>query len=148
LRFDLEGLHMPNAAKFGLILGVSLVIVIAAVFFRKDLATAGSPTDMNGPSAARPPSTTLPVPPGGSHRDAKAKVLIQTQEVAEATTGTRYHTVREGDTLFGLAQHYYGDGDKFIEIYRVNRKVLRSPDDLPPGTVLIIPELQGAVASR
>jgi nucleoid-associated protein YgaU len=49
--------------------------------------------------------------------------------------------VREGETLFGLAQRYYGDGKKSSAIYQVNRNRLDSPDELPPGTVLLIPDL-------
>ena len=52
--------------------------------------------------------------------------------------------VAAGDTLFQLAKRYYGDGDKFSELYKANRDVLESPDTLPAGTVLVIPELQDA----
>jgi hypothetical protein len=48
---------MPNDAKLGLVVGVSLVIVIAVVFFRKDVATgAGSVSPpINGVQPAAPP---------------------------------------------------------------------------------------------
>ena len=50
------------------------------------------------------------------------------------------HTVKEGETLFSLAQHYYKDGARFVEIYLANQETLREPDRLEPGTVLVIPE--------
>ena len=53
----------------------------------------------------------------------------------------RRHTVQEGETLFTLAQHYYGDGERFVDLYRANRGVVKTPDALEPGTVLEIPEL-------
>jgi hypothetical protein len=51
---------MPNDAKLGLVLGVSLVIAVAVIFFRKDLPSNGQSTD---PSATIVKSVTLPVPP-------------------------------------------------------------------------------------
>jgi hypothetical protein len=36
---------MPKDAKFGLILGVGLVMLIAFVFFRKDLVTGAPPAN-------------------------------------------------------------------------------------------------------
>lgn len=50
---------MPNDAKLGLVLGVSLVIAVAVIFFRKDLPSNGKSTD---PSATIVKSVTLPVP--------------------------------------------------------------------------------------
>jgi hypothetical protein len=59
-----ETLHMSNDTKLGLVLGVSLVIAVAMVFFRRDLATAqpnDNPAGAVG-GAAGPPaaSTTSP----------------------------------------------------------------------------------------
>jgi nucleoid-associated protein YgaU len=83
----------------------------------------------------------LPLVPAGRQRSVKASTTIQTREVAEIPQGARHHIVQEGETLFNLAQRYYNDGDKSGEIYRVNRNVLKTPDALPPGTVLVIPDL-------
>jgi nucleoid-associated protein YgaU len=58
-----------------------------------------------------------------------------------SVVSTQRHTVQEGDTLFSLAQRYYGDKDKFIQIYQVNREILKSADILTPGTVLTIPDV-------
>jgi hypothetical protein len=62
-----ETLHMPNDAKLGLVLGLSLAIAVAMVFFRRDLATAqlnDNPAGALG-GAAGPPaaSTTSPAAP-------------------------------------------------------------------------------------
>ena len=59
---------------------------------------------------------------------------------ATETAGTR-HTVQEGDTLYSLAQRYYGDKEKFNEILKVNRELVSDAENLTPGTVLTIPEL-------
>src|SRR5262245_13875186 len=114
---------MPNDAKLGLVVGVGLVVAITVVYFRKEPpAPAGQ-----APAGAVTPSRPAPVaarPP--------------TQQVPVTVTGLR-HTVREGETLFSLAQRYYKDGRKFVDIYRVNQESLPSPETPAPGTVLVIP---------
>lgn len=49
------------------------------------------------------------------------------------------HTVREGDTLSGLAGKYLGSVGKYGEIFEANRDQLQSPDDLRLGMKLRIP---------
>ncbi|HDL16576.1 MAG TPA: tetratricopeptide repeat protein, partial [Rhizobiales bacterium] len=58
--------------------------------------------------------------------------------VEEATTG-RTHIVREGETLWDIANEYLGDGNLFELIYRANRKVLETPDSIRRGQKLQIP---------
>jgi nucleoid-associated protein YgaU len=55
------------------------------------------------------------------------------------------HKVADGDTLTGLAERYLGNGNRFIEIYELNRDALASPDLLPIGVELKIPA-RGLVA--
>jgi nucleoid-associated protein YgaU len=52
------------------------------------------------------------------------------------------HKIADGDTLSKLAQRYLGRGDRYLEIYELNRDVLTSPDLLPIGVVLKIPPAQ------
>ena len=52
----------------------------------------------------------------------------------------RTHVIRPGDTLSGLASHYLGSSARYREIYDANRKVLKSPDDLPDGVTIVIPD--------
>ena len=49
-------------------------------------------------------------------------------------------------TLFGLARRYYGDGARFVDLYLANREAVPTPDQLTPGTVLVIPDLPGTPA--
>ena len=126
---------MPNDAKLGLVVGVGLVIAVAVVFFRKE-APAGHPASTG---IAPTPALTPPLPASG--RVAIAKTSAWVRKFPAATAGGRFHTVQEGDTLFGIARQYYGDGDKSGVIYRGNRGLLDSPEYLPPGTVLVIPDL-------
>jgi nucleoid-associated protein YgaU len=127
---------MPNDAKLGLVVGVALVITVAVVFFRKEPA-------LGDPAAAtihKQQATTTPPP---SRLPGRSPVVQSTSggRAEEDPSEGRRHTVRAGETLFSLAQQYYGDGDKFSLIFQVNRNRLESPDDLPPGTILVIPDL-------
>jgi nucleoid-associated protein YgaU len=124
---------MPNDAKLGLVIGLGLVMVVAVIFFRRDLTT--------GPAAAglpaNPPAAAKVVP---DDRPVRAKRSSQTGEVAGTGPTLRRHTVREGETLFDLAKQYYGDAERCTDLLKANREVLDRPDELKPGTVLIIPD--------
>jgi nucleoid-associated protein YgaU len=128
---------MPNDAKLGLVVGVGLVIAVAIVFFRKDAPAADPAANVK-----QQPAAAQPLPPART-RPVSAQPGIRASAAPVPAEG-RCHTVRAGETLFSLAQHYYGDGDKSDLIYRSNRDRLTSPDALEPGTVLVIPELPAA----
>jgi hypothetical protein len=51
----------------------------------------------------------------------------------------RLHTIRDGDSLFTLAERFLGDSGRYLEIYEANRDVLVSPEQLPIGGQLRIP---------
>src|SRR4051794_14412719 len=130
---------MPNDAKLGMVVGVGLVILVAVIFFRKDLVTGDQPVDRTAATTLNPAASAPPAAPRNQVSPVKGKTMSRSEETAEAETAARQHTVEEGETLFSLAQRYYGDGDRFADIYRANRKVLKTPDALAPGTVLVIP---------
>ena len=54
------------------------------------------------------------------------------------------HTIRDGDTLAGIAQQYLGQNNRAYEIFQLNRDRLVSVDLLPIGTVLRLPPKQAA----
>jgi tetratricopeptide (TPR) repeat protein len=56
-----------------------------------------------------------------------------------ASQGGRRHTVSKGDTLFSLAQKYYGNRSRWRDIYDANRNLLPSQDSLRVGMELRIP---------
>lgn len=136
---------MPNDAKLGMIVGVGVVIAVAVVFFRKDpsanLPLAG---EAAAATVAAPPLPEPSGPPRGSYRPVRAQTAIQNEQSLEVVRSRQRHVVEEGETLFSLAQRYYGDKGKFADIYQVNRDQLASPDHLTPGMVLVIPALPGA----
>ena len=51
----------------------------------------------------------------------------------------RTYRVKTGDTLVAIAKQFYGDGERYQEIYEANRERLQVPDDLREGLVLDIP---------
>jgi hypothetical protein len=59
-------------------------------------------------------------------------------EPAQAT-GPRTHVVVDGDSLERLAGRYLDDSSRSNEIYEANRELLASPDLLPIGIELVIP---------
>jgi nucleoid-associated protein YgaU len=129
---------MPNDAKLGLVVGVGVVIAVAIAFFRKDAPAADS-SAANVQAVSADPSAPVDLPPARTRQLPAQTGIRQTSGPADADG--RCHTVREGDTLFSLAQRYYGNGDKSEFLYRSNLKRLASRDALPPGTVLVIPDL-------
>jgi hypothetical protein len=65
---------MPKDAKFGMVVGISLVIVVSIFFFRKEAPA-------NDPAAAivKPAADILPPPPlGRNSRTVQAKAMAHT----------------------------------------------------------------------
>ena len=50
------------------------------------------------------------------------------------------YTVRRGDSLWSIADSFYGEPLRWKEIWEVNRDQLPTPDALKVGMVLIIPQ--------
>jgi nucleoid-associated protein YgaU len=48
--------------------------------------------------------------------------------------------VERHDTLRKIAQRIYGDQDRWKDIYDANRNVLRRPEDVKVGQVLVVPK--------
>jgi nucleoid-associated protein YgaU len=53
----------------------------------------------------------------------------------------QFHTVVSGDTLGKIAKTYYGNAMKYPVIFEANKPMLKSPDLIYPGQVLIVPAL-------
>lgn len=88
-----------------------------------------------------PPSTRAPAPVPAPTRVAPTiqKPPAATATPAQPAAGNRRHTVQPGDTLFKIAQQYYGNRTRWRDIYAANRGVMKSETDLKVGMQLKIP---------
>jgi tetratricopeptide (TPR) repeat protein len=110
-----------------------------------DLGALPSPQSLAEPPPASEGPSPISLAPVDSG-DAGASAISdappeQPRESAPApAAGVRHHTVARGDTLFSLAQRYYGNRSKWRDIYAANRNVLPSENSpLRIGTDLKIP---------
>lgn len=86
----------------------------------------GTPTPTPAPTPPRVVTGTvnLPIPP----------------TPAPAPSPTRIYTVTSGDSLFKIAQRFYGSGLRWPELYAANKSVIGgNPNLIRPGQRLIIP---------
>ena len=51
----------------------------------------------------------------------------------------QYHDVVSGDTLSAISKKYYGDANKYPQIFEANKPMLTHPDKIYPGQKLRIP---------
>ena len=49
------------------------------------------------------------------------------------------YTVVSGDSLSKIAKHFYGDANKWRQIFEANGDILKNPDLIHPGQTLKIP---------
>lgn len=96
---------------------------------RFELPAAESPVSLASELESGPVIQSAPLPPGRS---------VPTKPTAAADAGRR-HVVVKGDTLFSLAQKYYGNRSRWRDIYAANRDVLPNENALRLGMELQIP---------
>ena len=58
---------------------------------------------------------------------------------APAPAGDRTYTVVKGDTLSKIAKQFYGDANKYNQIFEANKPMLKDADEIYPGQRLRIP---------
>jgi LysM repeat protein len=112
-----------------------------------DIGSIPSPQSLAvQPPAAASPISLAPVGPAESGTspaitDAPPEnPPPQAREAAKPAPAVRRHTVARGDTLFSLAQRYYGNRSKWRDIFAANRDVLASENSpLKIGVELKIP---------
>lgn len=68
------------------------------------------------------------------------QLLVPTPSDPDATEAGEV-AVEPGDTLWGLAEEAYGDGEDWPRLYNANRDRIADPDLIHPGQVLMVPGL-------
>ncbi len=91
--------------------------------------------------AGPPPGTTLatPIRPGTARAATAAPAPVTENPSAAPATAPRTHVVVAGDNLARLARQYYGNANRWDEILRANRDVIKNENVLPLGATLQIP---------
>jgi nucleoid-associated protein YgaU len=56
-----------------------------------------------------------------------------------ASKVSRTYTVQSGDTLSKIAKEYYGDANKYMDIFNANTDKLSDPNKIQVGQELVIP---------
>lgn len=62
-----------------------------------------------------------------------------TAPAQQEATATRLYVIEKGDTLYGIAKRFYGNGMKYPQLFEANREVIQDPDKIYPGQSIRIP---------
>jgi nucleoid-associated protein YgaU len=98
-----------------------------------DVAPAVEPS--RGAGAALPPAPQPPAAPAEQVRSGQ-----ETSAALKPVKATRFHIVREGETLSSIAARYYGNAAAVRKLIEANRETVKDPDRIRPGIKIIIPD--------
>lgn len=59
--------------------------------------------------------------------------------VDQSEPEAQYYTVVKGDTLSKVSKEFYGNPNKYMQIFEANKPMLSHPDKIYPGQMLRIP---------
>jgi nucleoid-associated protein YgaU len=68
-------------------------------------------------------------------------LVIQPMPVTPPEPEKQYYTVKKGDYLSKIAKEVYGNANKYPVIFEANKPMLKNPDLIYPGQVLVIPPI-------
>jgi nucleoid-associated protein YgaU len=68
-------------------------------------------------------------------------IITQPSPIAPPEPEKQFYTVKKGDYLSKIAKEVYGNANKYNVIFEANKPMLKNPDLIYPGQVLIIPPL-------
>jgi nucleoid-associated protein YgaU len=95
------------------------------------------------PADTRAPLAPLPTSPAAPDNSPQQPLVplpnVSVAPAAAQQRSARTYTVQPGDNLVDIARKLYGDGRRHEALFEANRRVLRTPGDLKPGMVLVVP---------
>ena len=50
-----------------------------------------------------------------------------------------YYVIQSGDSLSKIAKHFYGDANKWTDLFEANKEIILDPDKIFPGQKIVIP---------
>ena len=69
-------------------------------------------------------------------------VVLQPPVVTPPPPEKQFYTVKKGDYLSKIAKQVYGNANKYNIIFEANKPMLKDPNLIYPGQVLVIPPLE------
>ena len=100
-----------------------------------------------GPQAAAPQKGEKEEPqpiilPDEIHEEADAILPLKPVEPEPAAEEVKFTTykVKKGDTLQKISKKVYGTTKRWQEIFKFNKRTLKSPDKIYPGQKILIPQ--------
>ena len=93
------------------------------------------------------PNTVVITPPASEKAEKEAKVKVPATPTTPAgppvkvveVRAPRYHTVEEGESLYGISEQYYGNGKYWKDIQEANKDKIKNENILQAGWKLRIP---------
>jgi nucleoid-associated protein YgaU len=50
-----------------------------------------------------------------------------------------YYVIQSGDSLSKIAKQFYGDANKWMDLFEANKEIILDPDKIFPGQKIVIP---------
>jgi len=148
---------MQKDLKTGMLLGL-IIAALAALWLstRPSLSTEArmspSPNTSVQTSTKQPPfAVNLPDVPASRTAGDNVKTKVETERSNKPDSAVnyysrekiktqRFHIVRKGETLYDIANQYYGSVHNWEKIRDANPDIIKDVNRLRPGAKLIIPE--------
>ncbi len=104
----------------------------------EESAPAEEPTPVEEPAPEPEPAPAPEPEPVPEPEPEPAPAPEPAPESTSNVPGNTY-TVKSGDCLWRIAQKIYGNGARWTVIYNANKNIIKNPDSLQIGQVLVIP---------